>query len=287
MLGAILLIAAAAPRLVEAQTASRFAAHRSLSCGTVTDIRIEGAQRIEPETIRSYLLIQPGEAWDDELVDRSLKALFATGLFADVNLSRMGNTLVVKVVENPIINRIAFEGNSKIDEKDLNAEIQLRPRVVYTRARVQNDVTRILDLYRRHGRFGATVEPKVIQLSENRVDLVFEINEGEFTGVRSINFVGNHQFSEGKLRGVIQTKESRWYRFLSTDDTYDPDRLTYDRELLRKFYLTEGYADFRVVSAVAELTPDRDGFIVTFALDEGERYRFGKVDVDIELKDWR
>ena len=253
--------------------------------GTVTDIRIEGAQRIEPETIRSYLLIQPGEAWDDELVDKSLKALFATGLFADVNLSRVDNTLVVKVVENPIINRIAFEGNSKIDEKDLNAEIQLRPRVVYTRTRVQNDVKRILDLYRRHGRFGATVEPKLIQLSENRVDLVFEINEGEFTGVRSINFVGNHQYSDTKLRGIIQTKESRWYRFLSSDDTYDPDRLTYDRELLRRFYLTEGYADFRVLSAVAELTPDRNGFIVTFTLDEGERYRFGKIDVNIKLKD--
>jgi len=267
------------------QTAVRGPSPVQMGAGTVADIRIEGAERIEPETIRSYLLIQPGDAWDDELVDKSLKALFATGLFADVNLSRAGNTLVVKVVENPIINRIAFEGNSKISEKDLTAEIQLRPRVVYTRARVQNDVTRILDLYRRHGRFGATVEPKVIQLSENRVDLVFEINEGEFTGVRGINFVGNHQYSDSKLRGIIQTKESRWYRFLSTDDTYDPDRLTYDRELLRRFYLTEGYADFRVVSAVAELTPDRNGFIITFTLDEGDRYRFGKVDVNIKLKD--
>src|SRR5260370_2458035 len=144
--------------------------------GTVADIRIEGAQRIEPETIRSYLLVQPGEVWDDELVDRSLKALFATGLFADVNLSRVGNTLVVKVVENPIINRIAFEGNSKIDEKDLNAEIQLRPRVVYTRTRVQNDVKRILDLYRRHGRFGATVNPKPIHLSQNRLVLLCDTN---------------------------------------------------------------------------------------------------------------
>src|SRR3989440_4173978 len=253
--------------------------------GTVADIRIEGAQRIEPETIRSYLLIQPGDVWDDELVDKSLKSLFATGLFADVNLSRAGNTLVVRVVETPIINRIAFEGNSKIDEKDLNAEIQLRPRVVYTRTRVQNDVTRILDLYRRHGRFAATVDPKVIQLSENRVDLVFEINEGPSTGVRSINFVGNRWFGDGTLRGTIETKESRWYRFLSTSDTYDPDRLTYDRELLRKFYLTEGYADFRVVSAVAELTPDPDGFVVTFTIEEGERYHFGKVDVDIKLQD--
>jgi outer membrane protein insertion porin family len=257
----------------------------TLGGGTVTDIRVVGTQRIEPETVRSYLQLQPGDPWDDEQVNASLKALFATGLFADVRLSRAGNTLVVSVVENPIINRIAFEGNHKLDDKELNAEIQLRPRVVYTRTRVQSDVKRILDLYRRHGRFGATVEPKIIQLSENRVDLIFEINEGEFTGIRSINFVGNKDFSENKLRGVIATKESRWYRFLSTDDSYDPDRLTYDRELLRKFYLTEGYADFRVLSAVAELTPERNGFIVTFTLDEGQRYRFGKVGVSIKLKD--
>ncbi len=256
-----------------------------MGTGTVSDIRIVGAKRIEPETIRSYLQIQSGDPWSEELVNSSLKSLFATGLFADVTLSRVGNTLVVKVVENPIINRIAFEGNKKLSDKDLNAEIQLRPRVVYTRTRVQSDVRRILELYRRHGRFGATVEPKVIQLSENRVDLVFEINEGEFTGIRSINFVGNHAFTEGKLRGVIVSKESRWYRFLSTNDSYDPDRLTYDRELLRKFYLTEGYADFRVVSAVAELTPSRNGFILTFTLDEGQRYRFGKIGVDIKLKD--
>ncbi|MBV8778037.1 MAG: outer membrane protein assembly factor BamA [Alphaproteobacteria bacterium] len=253
--------------------------------GTISDIRIEGLERIEPETIRSYLLLQPGDAWDPERVDSSLKALFATGLFADVRLDRQGNALVVRVVENPIINRIAFEGNDKLTDKDLNGEIQLRPRVVYTRTRVQNDVTRILDLYRRHARFAATVEPKVIQLPENRVDLVFEINEGPSTGVRSINFVGNREFSDSTLRGVVDTKESRWYRFLSNADTYDPDRITYDRELLRKYYLAEGYADFRVVSAVAELTPDRDGFIVTFTVDEGDRYKFGKVDVNIKLKD--
>ncbi|MBV9585002.1 MAG: outer membrane protein assembly factor BamA, partial [Alphaproteobacteria bacterium] len=201
-----------------------------VSAGTIANIRIEGIQRIEPETVRSYLLVQPGDPWDPERIDRSLKALFATGLFADVKLAREGNVLVVRVVENPIINRIAFEGNSKISDKDLNAEIQLRPRVVYTRTRVQNDVRRILELYRRRGRFAAGVEPKIIQLPENRVDLVFEINEGPSTGVRSINFVGNRVFSDSTLRGAIETKESRWYRFLSTADTYDPDRLTYDRE---------------------------------------------------------
>ena len=279
------LVAATAWVPLAAAATHRATAAAVAGGGTIADIRIEGIQRIEPETVRSYLLIQPGDQWDPERIDRSLKALFATGLFADVKLIREGNTLVVKVVENPIINRIAFEGNSKLADKDLNGEIQLRPRVVYTRTRVQNDVRRILELYRRHGHFAATVEPKIIQLSENRVDLVFEINEGPSTGVRSINFVGNRQFGDSTLRGVIETKESRWYRFLSTADTYDPDRLTYDRELLRKYYLSQGYADFRVVSAVAELTPDRDGFVITFTVDEGERYRFGKVDVNIKLKD--
>jgi len=282
VLAAALVAATAWVLSAAAQTRPSSAA---TSAGTIGNVRIEGIQRIEPETVRSYLLLQAGDPWDPERVDRSLKALFATGLFADVKLTREGNTLVVRVVENPIINRIAFEGNSKLADKDLNGEIQLRPRVVYTRTRVQNDVKRILELYRRRGRFAATVEPKIIQLSENRVDLVFEINEGESTGVRSINFVGNRVFSDSTLRGTIETKESRWYRFLSTADTYDPDRLTYDRELLRKFYLTEGYADFRVISAVAELTPDRDGFVISFTIDEGERYRFGKVDVNIGLKD--
>jgi outer membrane protein insertion porin family len=253
--------------------------------GTVREVRVEGTQRIEPETVRSYLAIQPGDPYDEERVDRSLKQLFATGLFADVTLRRDGDALVVRVVENPIINRIAFEGLKKLDEKDLQNEIQLRPRVVYTRTRVQADVKRILDLYRRSGRFAATVEPKVIPLEQNRVDLVFEVDEGPTTGIKAITFVGNRAFSDSSLREIIQTTESRWWRFFTSDDTYDPDRLTFDRELLRRFYLAEGYADFRVVSAVAELAPERDGFYVTFTVDEGERYKIGKVELTTQLKD--
>jgi outer membrane protein insertion porin family len=253
--------------------------------GTVRQVQIEGTERIEPETVRSYLLVQPGDNFDDERMDRSLKALFATGLFADVTLRREGDTLVVRVKENPIINRIAFEGNRRLDEATLTGEIQLKPRVVYTRTKVQSDVKRILDLYRRSGRFAATVEPKVIPLDQNRVDLVFEIEEGSVTGIKAINFIGNRKFSDGRLREVIQTRETRWYRFFSSDDTYDPDRLTYDRELLRKFYLSEGYADFRVVSAVAELTPARDGFYITFTIEEGDRYKFGTVDVASQIRD--
>jgi outer membrane protein insertion porin family len=253
------------------------------SGGTIEEIRIEGTQRVEPETVRSYLLVQPGDAFDPDRIDRSLKALFATGLFSDVTLRREGSALIVRIVENPVINRIAFEGNKRLSDTSLNDEIQLRPRVVYTREKVQSDVKRILDLYRRNSRFAATVDPKVIPLEQNRVDLVFEINEGPVTGIAGINFVGNDAFSAGRLREVIQTKESRWYRFLSSDDTYDPDRMTYDRDLLRKFYLSEGYADFRLVSAVAELAPARDGFLVTFTIEEGERYHFGKIGITNEL----
>jgi outer membrane protein insertion porin family len=250
-----------------------------------SEIRIEGAQRIEPETVRSYLSIREGDPIDPEVLDRSLKSLFATGLFADVTIRREGNAVVVRVVENPIINRIAFEGNSKLSTDTLNNEIQLKPRKVFTRAQVQSDVQRILDLYRRAGRFAATVEPKVIQLPQNRVDLVFEISEGSVTEIRKITFVGNRAFSDSELRGVIQTKESAWWRILSASDSYDPDRLTFDRELLRRHYLANGYADFRVVSAVAELTPDYTGFFLTFTLEEGDRYKFGKVTIESAVRD--
>lgn len=251
--------------------------------GTIEEIRIEGAQRVEPETVRSYLQVAPGDAFNSDLLDKSLKSLFATGLFTDVTLRREGNALVVHVVENPVINRIAFEGNKKLKDETLLSEIQLKPRTVYTRQKVQSDVARLLDLYRRNGRFAATVEPKIVQLPQNRVDLVFEITEGDFTGVKGIAFVGNHRFNSDALRDVIETKESRWWRFLTSADTYDPDRISYDRELLRKFYLSEGYADFRVLSAVAELTPSRDGFLVTFTVEEGERYHFGKIDLTNQL----
>jgi outer membrane protein insertion porin family len=253
--------------------------------GTIEDIRVEGNQRIEVPTIRSYMVVAVGDPFDPAKLDQSLKNLYGTGLFDDVALSREGNTLVVKVVENPIINRIAFEGNHRLDDQTLSNEVQLRPRVVYTRSRVQNAVSRILELYRRNGRFAATVEPKVIELEQNRVDLVFEINEGPLTEVSRIVFIGNNSFSGSTLRGVIQTRETAWYRFFSSDDTYDPDRLSFDQELLRRFYLARGFADFNVRSAIAELTPNGRNFVITFTLEEGARYKFGKVDLESKLPD--
>ncbi|NNE85242.1 MAG: outer membrane protein assembly factor BamA [Alphaproteobacteria bacterium] len=251
---------------------------------TITEIRVVGTKRIDPSTVNSYVQVQPGDSYDSARIDASLKSLFNTGLFADVTLRREGDALIIQVVENPIINRIAFEGNKRLDDEVLDAEVTLRPRVVFTRTKVQNDVKRLLDIYRRSGRFGATVEPKVIQLPENRVDLVFEIDEGPSTGIRAINFIGNQQFSDGTLRDTIQTDESAFYRFLTSNDTYDPDRLSFDRELLRRFYLSEGYADFRVVSAIAELTEDREDFVITFTVEEGPEYSFGKVAVTSKLR---
>jgi len=253
--------------------------------GVIQEIRVEGNQRIEAATIRSYMTVAPGEPFDPAKLDQSLKNLFATGLFDDVSIRREGGDLVVTLVENPIINRIAFEGNLRLDDEVLTSEVQLRPRVVYTRSRVQNAVGRILELYRRNGRYGATVEPKVIQLPQNRVDLVFEINEGPLTEIERIVFIGNQAFDDGDLRGVIQTKESAWYRILSSDDTYDPDRLAFDQELLRRFYLSRGYADFNVRSAIAELTPDGKSFVITFTVDEGEPYDFGEIAIDSRLRD--
>jgi outer membrane protein insertion porin family len=252
--------------------------------GTIEAIRIEGTQRIENETVLSYFGVRPGDAFDPERIDTGLKKLFATGLFKDVAIRREGNALIINVVENPIINRIAFEGNRRIKDEDLLAELQLRPRIVFTQTRVQGDVQRILEIYRRSGRFAATVEPKIIPLEQNRVDLVFEINEGPLTGVKAIEFIGNKVFSDGDLKEVITTTESRWWRFLSTTDNYDPDRLAADQDLLRRFYLSEGYADFRILSAVAELAPEGDGFVITITLEEGQRYKFGDQNVETTLK---
>lgn len=273
--GFMMMIALAAPlRDVHAQNAP-----------TITAIAVEGSQRVDAETIRSYLLVREGDPFDAIRVDRSLKALFATGLFADVSLSQDGSTLVVHVVENPVINRIAFEGNQRIEDTELTPEISLKPRVIYTRTKVQSDVNRIQTLYQRSGRFAVTVEPKVIQLPQNRVDLVFEIDEGALTEVQNIRFIGNRVYDDGDLLDVIRTQETRWYRFLSQDDRYDPDRITFDKELLRRHYLKNGYADFQVLSAQAELTADRGQFFITFTVEEGQRYKFGDVTVNAKLRD--
>ncbi|MGQ0531336.1 MAG: outer membrane protein assembly factor BamA [Caulobacteraceae bacterium] len=244
---------------------------------------VEGNQRIEPATISSYLQVGPGDTFDPERIDMSIKTLFATGLFADVQIEQRGTDLVVSVIENPIINRVIFEGMRTLDEEDLEDEVQARPRSVFTPARAQADVQRIIEVYRRNGRFAAQVTPQVRELDQNRVDLIFEVDEGPVTGVRDINFIGNEVFSDRRLRDAIVTDESSWWNFFSSNDNYDPDRLEYDREQLRQFYNNRGYADFRVVSAVAELTPDQRDFYITFTVDEGVRYEWGEISIQTEL----
>lgn len=260
--------------------------HNAQAQAVLSQIKVEGSERVEPATVLSYMDIKVGDQMTRENLDATLKSLFATGLFADVSLNQQGNVLIVKVVENPVINEIAFEGNDKIKDDELLGEIQLRPRQVFTRTKVQSDVSRLYQVYRRNGRFSVNIEPKVIRLDQNRVNLVFEIEESGITTIKSIRFVGNKRFDDDRLRTEISTKETAWYRFLTSDDRYDPDRLAFDQELLRKFYLSQGYADFRLLSAVAELSKDRENFFITFTVDEGSRYKVGDVKIVSALRNF-
>ncbi len=253
--------------------------------GTVRAVVIRGAERLEPATVRSYVGLSPGDSYDRNRLDRALKDLYATELFADVTIRDRQGELIVDVKENPVVNRVVLEGNKRIKSDKLTEEIRLSPRQIFTRSKAKAEVARIIELYRRKGRFAAVVEPKIVQLDQNRVDVVFEIEEGPKSKVRKINFVGNKRYSDGKLRGEMATREGKWYRFFTSNDTYDPDRSAYDQQQLRQYYLTEGYADFRVVSSVAELTPDRKDFILTYVVDEGERYKFGEVQVESKIRD--
>ena len=252
--------------------------------GAVLDqVVIEGNQRIETATIRAHMRIKSGDVYDEEKVNESLKELFDTELFADVIIAQENGGLRVTVVENPIVNQVTFEGNKRIDDDALQNEIKLFPRAVYTKARLREDVKRLVSIYNKSGRFSVSIVPKVVQLPQNRIDLIFEVDEGNKTTVRKIFFVGNKKFSEKALSKVIQTKRSVWYRFFSGSDTYDEDRLAFDKELLRKFYVTRGYADFQVKSTVVELTQEKDAFFITFIIEEGEKYTFGDIDVRSDL----
>ena len=255
--------------------------------GTVRSLAVRGAERLEAETVIAYANLRPGETYTAETLDQALKDLYATELFADVQITgaETGN-LVIAIRENPVINRIVLEGNKRIKDDKIVPEIRLAPRQIFTRSKARADVDRIIELYKRQGRFAARVEPKIVQLDQNRVDLVFEITEGDKSRVRAINIIGNEQFGDDRLRKEMYTREAGGVLgFLKSNDTYDPDRLAADQQKLRAFYLTQGYADFRVVSALAELTPDRRDFVITYVVEEGPRYRFGEIAAESELRD--
>lgn len=255
------------------------------SSPAISKIIVKGNQRIETDTVTSFLGINEGDSVDARKIDEALQRVFASELFADVSITVDDNNLIVAVVENPIIGEVAFEGNKRIDNETLSREIQLGPRSVYTKTALQQDVKHILDLYQKSGRFSAKVVPKVIQLEQNRVNLVFEVEEGARTEIAKVAFVGNNAFGDSKLQTVIQTKESVWYRFFSSNDTYDPDRLSFDQELLRRYYISKGYADFRVLSTTAELTQEKDSFVITFTIEEGNMYSFGNMSVENKLSE--
>ncbi|WP_293681532.1 outer membrane protein assembly factor BamA [uncultured Phenylobacterium sp.] len=253
--------------------------------GTIQRILVQGNERIEQSTVISYLPMQQGETVDAAKADLAVKALYRTELFSNVTIAFQDGDLIVTVVENPIINRVIFEGNKGLKEDKLRGEVSVRPRGIFTRSKVQGDVSRIVELYRRSGRISANVTPQIIELPQKRVDLIFKIDEGPKSGILSVNFLGNKAFSDNDLRDVVVTEETKWYKFFSSQNAnFDPDRLEYDKEQLRKHYRNRGYYDFRVSSAVAELAPDKNGFVITYTIDEGIRYKFGKVQVETTLQ---
>ena len=245
---------------------------------TVASIAVEGNRRVDVETIRSYFKPGPGGRLDQGRIDDGLKALIETGLFQDVQINQAGGRLIVTVVENPVIGRIAFEGNKKIKDEQISAEIQSKPRGTLSRPMVQSDAQRIAEIYRRSGRYDVRVVPEIIEQPNNRVDLIFTVTEGSKTGVKSIEFVGNKAYSSYRLKDVIKTRESNLLSFLGGADVYDPDRVEADRDLIRRYYLKNGYADVQVVAALTEYDPDRKGFLVTFKIEEGQQYRVAQVN---------
>ncbi|WP_100382058.1 outer membrane protein assembly factor BamA [Bradyrhizobium canariense] len=245
---------------------------------TVSTIQVEGNRRVEIETIRSYFKSGPGGHLDQAQIDDGLKALIETGLFQDVKINQAGGHLVVTVVESPVINRVAFEGNKKIKDEQLSAEIQSKPRGTLSRPMVQSDAQRIAEVYRHSGRYDVHVDPEIIEQPNNRVDLVFTITEGPKTGVKSIEFIGNTTYSSYRLKDIIKTRESNLLSFLGSGDVYDPDRVEADRDLIRRYYLKHGFADVQVVAALTEYDPDKKGFLVTFKIEEGQQYRVASVN---------
>ncbi len=247
---------------------------------TITQIVVQGNERVENESVFSYLQFQRGQAYSNDAADDSVRALFQTGLFSDVSITQEGGRVIIRVVENPLINVVNFEGNSEVDDDTLQKEVEVRERMIFTKSRAQSDTRRILQLYQRQGFYNVSVTPKQIRLPQNRINLVFEIKEGTETHVTSITFTGNNSFGGNSLRAVITTKEKAWWRFLSRNTTFDADRLEFDKEQLRRHYLKNGYADVQIVSA--EPTQDDNGnFTINFTIEEGPRYSIADVAVNV------
>ena len=271
-------------RVFQGRIALSLAASAWLAGGTIAafaeGVIVHGNKRIDSETIAAYF-----SGTDEASINKGVKNLYATGLFSDVRVSRAGGQVIITVAENNVINRVAFEGNSKVKTETLTAEIQSKSRGPYSQAMVDADIERIKDIYRRSGHAAATVTARTVDLPNGRVDVVFTIDEGEKTGVKAINFVGNHVYSSGKLRDLMETTEMNYLSFFKTTDVYDPDKIASDLERIRRFYLKNGYADFRVVGSDAQFDPAQGGYIITITVEEGVQYTVASVNVESHLPD--
>jgi outer membrane protein insertion porin family len=249
----------------------------------IKSVVIKGNHRVDANTIKSYMLISDGQRYNKDLADESLKRIYATDLFSDVSIEKSNSTLVVNVTENPTINKVFFEGNKKIKDKELQSELALKSRMVYNKSKLQGDINRVIQVYNNNGRYAVKVSPKIVQLPQNRIDLIFEIDEGPKSKIEKIIFIGNNYYSDAKLQSIISSQEARWYNFLTSDDIFNPGRVEFDKELLTKFYKSQGYADFEVISAISDLSIKKDRFIVTYTIREGKKYNFGKISIDNKL----
>ncbi|MGB7045057.1 MAG: outer membrane protein assembly factor BamA [Methylocella sp.] len=269
-------------RIIQGRFAVAIVASACLCAGSVAafaeNVLVQGNKRVDSETIAAYF-----SGSDQASINKGVKDLYATGLFSSVKVSRAGGRVVISVTENNVINRVAFEGNSKVKTETLTAEVHSKSRGPYSQAMVDADIERIKDVYRRSGRAAAKVTARTVDLPNGRVDVVFTIDEGEKTGVKTINFVGNHVYSSGKLRDLMQTTEMNYLSFFKTSDVYDPDRIASDLELIRRFYLKNGYADFHVVGSDAQFDPAQGGYIITITVEEGVQYTVAAVNVESHL----
>ena len=284
LMGAASAFALSAGLTVSGSLAVQVAATSVAQAAVVSSISVQGNQRVDDETIRNNLTIRPGRSFSGADIDESLKQLFATGLFSDVRINQSGSTLIVEVSEYAVVNQVLFQGNRKIKDADLARAVQLKPRGGFSQAQLDADAEAIKASYSRIGRDDATVTARTMDLGENRVNVVFEINEGGRTKINAINFVGNNAFGDRRLSDVITTKRSSVLSFLFRDDVYDEDRLRADEETLRRFYYNRGYADFQVISSSAELDESNNEYTITFTVEEGERYTFGDVSLESSIE---
>ena len=277
---AVWLVCALIAPLVLATTAGAQALYAP---GTIASIDIRGNARVTDDNLRAVLPISAGDAFDPVTIDAGIKALFATGQFSDVRMTREGSVLVINVLENIVLNIVTFEDNTSITDDVLAGIVESESREIFTRSKVQSDVRRLLAVYRSRGMYSVNITPKLIMLDQNRANLVFEILEGAAAKIDTIVFVGNRQYSDGELRNAITSRQRAPWRFFSDADTYNPDRLSQDGSRLEAFYQNRGYADFKVISQSGEQITDRSGFLVTFVIDEGRRYEFGTSTVRSEI----